>query len=162
MTTSPLLTHVVYFIRNRQIFVSLINKGHNLTILSPDIDKESTPNLHYIWSEKVYSTLYNGSDAINIMDMADENAVMSFHKWALLSCKGFFESDGFQRLLNYPDDFKFDLALVDFNCGLCLYSVFYTNSTIRLLWVCPPSVFHRMSMIMLADIGNQLTSHTMI
>lgn len=57
------------------------------------------------------------------MDLANDNAisgVISFHKWALVACKGFFESNGFSTLMNYPDDFKFELALVDFNCGPCL------------------------------------------
>lgn len=132
-----------YIFRNRQVFVALAKRGHNLTILTPDIDKQLTPNLHYIWAEKAYSTLYNGSDALNIMDMANENAfsaVMSFHKWGLQACQGFFNSDGFRTLLNYPNDFKFDLVLVDFNCGPCLLGFLHKFNYPPVVGLCPFSV----------------------
>lgn len=109
--------------RNRNIFYNLAAKGHNLTILSADIDKESTPGIHYIWAEEVYSHMFNGSDAINIMDLTDESpyqGVLSFIEFLTASCPGFYKSKGFQTLLNYPDDFKFDLVLVDYSCEPCL------------------------------------------
>lgn len=109
--------------RNRNIFYKLAAKGHNLTILSPDVDKENTSGVHYIWAEKVYSTLYNGSKAIDIKDMANQSsyqAVLSFHGWMRASCQGYNKSKGFQTLLNYPNDFKFDLVIVDYTCEPCL------------------------------------------
>ncbi|KAG4070514.1 hypothetical protein HA402_012304 [Bradysia odoriphaga] len=108
---------------NRNIFYKLAANGHNLTILSPDVDREVTPGVHYIWAEKVYSNLYNGSDAINIIDMADESpyeTIVTFYGWGITSCEGYYKSKGFQTLLDYPDDFKFDLILVDYTCEPCL------------------------------------------
>ncbi|XP_037039722.1 UDP-glucosyltransferase 2-like isoform X1 [Bradysia coprophila] len=108
---------------NRNVFYRLAASGHNLTILSADVDREKTPGVHYIWAEKVYSSLYNGSEAINIMDMADESpykAVVSFYGWVQASCEGYYKSKGFQTLLDYPDNFKFDLILVDYSCEPCL------------------------------------------
>lgn len=109
--------------RNRNIFFKLAAKGHNLTILSSDIDQGTTPGIHYIWAEKVYSTLYNGSNAIVLTDMIEESpyeGVLSFYGWCAASCQGFYQSTGFQTLLNYPNDFKFDLVLVDYTSGPCL------------------------------------------
>lgn len=94
-----------------------------MTVLSADIDKEYTPGLHYIWAEKVYSHLYNGSEAINIMDMAGENAysaISTFYNWVEASCQGYYKSKGFQTLLDYPDDFKFDFVIIDFTTEPCL------------------------------------------
>lgn len=110
--------------RNRNIVLELAKKGHNLTILSPDIDKEKIPNVHYLWAEKAYSTLYNGTDSVNILDLSHENPFSSIVSvwgvWGYLACKGLVTSDGFATLLNYPDNFKFDLVLFDFTCGPCL------------------------------------------
>ncbi|KAJ6633292.1 UDP-glucosyltransferase 2 [Pseudolycoriella hygida] len=108
---------------NRKIFYNLAAKGHNLTILSSDTDIDIVPGVHYIWAEKVYSHLYNGSSAINIMDMADDTtfeAVESFYQLLVASCGGYYKSQGFQTLLNYPNDFKFDLVLVDYTFEPCL------------------------------------------
>lgn len=33
---------------------------------------------------------------------------------------GMVTTTGFQTLLNYPDDFKFDVVLYDYTCGPCL------------------------------------------
>lgn len=110
---------------NRQIYLALAKKGHNLTIFSPDVDKEQTPNIHYIWAEKTYSTIYNeSSDSVNIMDLANQNPFVSVYTiwsgWGDLACRGVLKSDGFQQLLNYPDDFKFNLVLFDFLIGPCI------------------------------------------
>lgn len=94
-----------------------------MTIFSPDIDSEKTPNLHYIWADKTYSTIYNGSQGMSIMDWANENsfsAVVTLWDFADVTCKGFLRSDGFKTLMNYPDNFKFDLVLFDYTLGPCL------------------------------------------
>ncbi len=109
--------------RNRNIFYKLAAKGHNLTILSPDIDKEQTSGLHYIWAERVYSYLYNGSKAINLIDMVDDSpyeGVLAFRNWITAACRGYYKSKGFQTLLDYPDNFKFDLVLVVYTSEPCL------------------------------------------
>ncbi|XP_037040047.1 UDP-glucosyltransferase 2-like isoform X4 [Bradysia coprophila] len=108
---------------NRNIFYKLAARGHNLTILSADVDRDATPGVHYIWAEEVYSHLYNGSRGFNLMDMTKEGPfeeLLSFYGWLRRSCEGYYKSKGFQTLLDYPDDFKFDLILVDYSCEPCL------------------------------------------
>lgn len=110
---------------NRQIFLALAKKGHNLTIFSPDIDKEKTPNLHYIWAERAYSTIYNESeDSLNIMELAHQNPFVAVTSlwggFGELACRGILNSNGFKQLMNYPDNFKFDLVLFDMTTGPCV------------------------------------------
>lgn len=113
----------MFVCRNRNIFFKLAAKGHNLTILSSDVDEATTPGLHYIWAEKVYSHLYNGSEAFDLMDFSTGGpyqGVVTFYNWIKFGCAGFYMSEGLKTLLNYPDDFKFDLILVDYTCEPCL------------------------------------------
>lgn len=109
-----------YFSRNRNIYLGLVGKGHNLTVLSPDIDEISTPNLHYLWSEKVYEALYDGPNPLNITELVDltgVTAIPSMWEFCQKNAEATFNSSGFKALLNYPDGFKFDLVLFDFSCG---------------------------------------------
>lgn len=109
--------------RNKVIFNSLVAKGHNLTILSPDIDDDYLPGLNYILAEKVYETIYNATSSVNIMEHINMDfitAIISFYGYGNTSCTGFYVSQGFLTLLNYPDDFKFDLILVDYIFEPCL------------------------------------------
>ncbi len=43
------------------------NKDYNLTILSPDIENVTLPNMHYIHLEKTYEVMYNGEDGLNLI-----------------------------------------------------------------------------------------------
>lgn len=47
-------------------------------------------------------------------------ATISFYGFGNSSCTGFYVSQGFQTILNYPDDFKFDLILLDYIFEPCL------------------------------------------
>lgn len=108
-------------LRNRNVFNELAAKGHNLTILSPDIDEKPAPGIHYIWAEKVYSTLYSAFDLMEVTTEANSfESILTHYEWIYTSCQGFYQSKGFQTLLNYPDDFKFDLVLVDYTSEPCL------------------------------------------
>lgn len=62
------------------------------------------------------------------MDMAKEStlqAVFSFYTFGSVMCDGLRNSKGTQQLLDYPDDFKFDLIIHDFTCGPCLLGFFH-------------------------------------
>lgn len=39
----------------------LADKNHNLTILSSNLDENPLPNMHYIYLEKSYEVIYNGT-----------------------------------------------------------------------------------------------------
>lgn len=109
-----------HHIWNRNIYLQLVKSGHNVTVLSPDIDQDSIPNLHYLWTEKVYKEIYEGPNPLNVIDLIDLTgvaAIPSMWDFCEKNAKGTFDSNGFKTLLSYPDDFKFDLILFDFSCG---------------------------------------------
>jgi hypothetical protein len=73
----------------------LASHGHNVTILSVDIDKrpQFPNNTHYISLENVYPTLYSNSstDKNDIVQRSQETAfqsIFSFYKFGYLGCKG--------------------------------------------------------------------------
>ena len=111
-----------HHIFNRALAVGLA-KTHNVTFLSADLGKVSIPRLHYIHLEKVYEALYEGDDKLNLMEMTDPNPLKTFDgfkDYNVMSCEGNLASKGLETILNYPDDFKFDVVLHDFTCGSCL------------------------------------------
>jgi glucuronosyltransferase len=102
------------------------DKGYNLTILSTEVD-EAWPNMHYLHLEKTKEAVFGGDDAFDLTDfLAEEKpatkGIWDIYNYYFLSCRGSYKSDGFKTLLNYPDDFNFDLILTDFGIGPCLLS----------------------------------------
>lgn len=125
---------------NRALINELAEQGHNLTVLSADIDKVSHPNIHYIHLENVYSQIYSGADPLKLMDLLSENifhAVKTFYAYGKRSCEGSINSKGFQQLINYPDDFKFELAIFDFSSGPSLLGFLYKFNYPTLIAVAP-------------------------
>lgn len=46
--------------------------------------------------------------------------MIQFIELSHLTCQGAVSSNGWKQLQNYPDNFKFDLVIHDFNAGFCL------------------------------------------
>ncbi|XP_053666700.1 UDP-glucosyltransferase 2-like [Anopheles marshallii] len=113
-----------HHIWNRAIMDGLARQGHNLTILSADVETNQPDNVHYVHLEEIYPTLYSGPDSIDLLEMANENlfkSVISFYRdFVVHECAGTLKSKGLKYLMDYPDDFRFDLVLHDFTCGPCL------------------------------------------
>ncbi|XP_049297583.1 UDP-glycosyltransferase UGT5-like [Anopheles funestus] len=114
-----------HFIWIRPIVNRLGEEGHNVTVLSVNVDTSAPKNVTYIHLENSYNTLYgNGTLARNdILKRSNESplaATMSFYRFGLLGCEGAISSKGLQQLLQYPSNFRFDLLIYDFTCGPCL------------------------------------------
>lgn len=89
---------------------SLEKNGHNITALSPDVEK-STPTLTYLHLEKMYSYIYNGStdietDLFKLGEMSPMEVLKTYIDIFEGSCVGSMDSEGYQKLLDYPNDFK--------------------------------------------------------
>lgn len=94
----------------KKVTTGLVAAGHNVTVVSPGQDV-SSENLHYIYMEKVYDRVYNALDEskTDFFEIGKINPFLMFFflsDWVYNSCTGFVESDGWQILKNYPDDFK--------------------------------------------------------
>lgn len=130
----------------------LAEVGHNVTVLSVNVDSAAPANVTYIHLENSYNTLYgNGTLARNdILKRSNEMAMaatVSFYKFGLLGCEGrqrsrptrlsvtlltlflsfagAITSKGLQHLLQYPPDFRFDLVIYDFTCGPCVLALLH-------------------------------------
>lgn len=108
---------------NRVLIQGLAEKGYNITMVSVDNDKNPKPNIHYIYLEKVYETIYTGDESSVLLDMADQRAIEALYgvyEWCDASCDGILKSNGLDVIMNYPNDFKLDAIIYDFTCGPCL------------------------------------------
>lgn len=93
---------------NRVLIRGLAAKGHNITMVSVDNDKSPQANIHYIFMEATYYTLYGGQDSVDLLKMADQKSVSALggvYKWCDLNCDGVLNSKGLDIILNYPNDF---------------------------------------------------------
>ncbi|XP_063703722.1 UDP-glucosyltransferase 2-like [Culicoides brevitarsis] len=101
---------------NRNLYVEMAKRGHNVTVLSVDKDKEPTKNLHYILMEGVYEALHDSNEAVDLIEFAklsEWGAFEAFWHWCSFNSRLTAASKGIQTLLNYPDNFKFDLIVDD-------------------------------------------------
>ncbi|XP_055607049.1 UDP-glucosyltransferase 2-like [Uranotaenia lowii] len=117
-----------HHIWNRALMEALAKQGHNLTIVSPDMETTQKPNITYIYLEKVYQAVHEGDSAVDFYEMAQQNMFLStvtFYDYGMGMCEGIMKSKGLDIILNYPNDFKFDLVLYDFSCGPCLMGLYH-------------------------------------
>lgn len=108
---------------NRVLARGLAAKGYNITMVSVDDDKSPHPNIHYVFLEATYDTIYGEHGSFDLLELADEKGltgIAGVYEWCELCCDGILKSKGLDIILNYPDDFKFDAVLYDFTCGPCL------------------------------------------
>lgn len=113
-----------HFIWVRPIVNELAAKGHNVTVFSVNVDPDPPTNVTYIHLENTYNILYGNVNASNdIMKRSMDSpfeAVMSAYKFGTLACIGCTTSQGFKTLLNYPDNFRFDVIIYDCTAGPCI------------------------------------------
>jgi glucuronosyltransferase len=120
-----------HHIWNSALARGLASAGHNVTFLSTDPPKTATKNLHYIVIENGYEILdkllnsdHDDYDIIKHSQEINKNkfkAATFLVEYAIKSCEAMVSSpSGLDKLLAYPDDFKFDVVINDFTCGSCL------------------------------------------
>lgn len=111
-----------HFIWCKSILNALHDRGHNVTALSGDVE-ESRGNMTYLHLDQMYSTIYNDTDEVDFFEYGKLSPAGLFKLYAEISekaCIGSVNSKGYKRLLAYPDNFKFDLIIVDFTMGPCV------------------------------------------
>ncbi|CRK94736.1 CLUMA_CG008236, isoform A, partial [Clunio marinus] len=117
-SVSPQLPLIMF----RSILNALHERGHNVTALTPDVEA-SVPNLTYLHLEKIYPAIYNGTERPNFFEWSKLSKIefmFMILKFNKLSCSSAMDSKGYERLLAYPNEFKFDLVIYDNIGGPCL------------------------------------------
>jgi glucuronosyltransferase len=82
-----------HFIWNHAIIEELAQHGHNLTVVSANVDKQNQypDNVHYILLEAVYSKLYGGANAFDLMEFSENYAlpaIVKIYDWKVTVCEG--------------------------------------------------------------------------
>ncbi|XP_055915056.1 UDP-glycosyltransferase UGT5-like [Eupeodes corollae] len=112
-----------HHIWNSVLMHRLAELGHNVTILSVDVPKPNDkipPNVTYIHMEKGYSIYKEGDAKVDINDFIKAGpfkGIKVFNDAIITLVDLLCSSKGLQTLLNYPDDFKFDLVIHDYSNG---------------------------------------------
>lgn len=91
-------------------------------MLSVNVDENPPENIHYIHMEGVYEYMYDelGVDLVAAAYDSPLEAVDVLWGFSAAACSGIRRANGWKTLLNYPDDFKFDLVLYDYTLGPCV------------------------------------------
>ncbi|KAJ6646109.1 UDP-glucosyltransferase 2 [Pseudolycoriella hygida] len=117
----PSPSHHLWF---RYVTSALISRGHNITVVSSEVDTINVSNLHQIHMEKVRNNVFNRSevqlDLIGMGEMHPFLQIIGNVIYATKTCEGFTISKGWQHLQNYPDSFQFHLVIHDFPASSCL------------------------------------------
>lgn len=134
------LTAYSHHLWNSVLFNELANKGHNVTILSVDLPKytqDIPPNVTYIHLEKAYDVLIQSSTKKDILRTMGLAAISPIYKWSVDSTQGILESRGWNTLMDYPDNFKFDLIIFDYTIGNCLLGFVHKFNNPPLIGISP-------------------------
>ncbi len=96
--------------------------GHNVTVISTDLDPNPPANVTYIHLDGVYEYMYEEEevDLVSMGYMSPVEAIEPIYSFSWISCEGIKRASGLQTLLNYPKSFKFDLIIYDYTLGPCL------------------------------------------
>lgn len=116
-----------HFIWHKALINGLAARGHNVTALSVDIEGSSSPNVSYIQLEGVYEGLneemHLGAEMFEMGEMNPFAAVGMFNRYVTVSCELTLETKGLRQLLDYSNEFKFDVIISEYLNGPCLSAV---------------------------------------
>ncbi|XP_001663064.2 UDP-glucuronosyltransferase 2B18-like [Aedes aegypti] len=111
----------------RPLMNGLAERGHNVTVVSPDIEKNPPKNVTYIHLENIYDEMYNTSNRQMLdffeMHKSPMSILRMLDEFTIVCCKAGIKSKGFKQLMSYPENFKFDLFMSDYMFGPCFASL---------------------------------------
>lgn len=129
---------------NNVLAQELAKVGHNVTFLSlhsPSADK--IENFHHIFIENVYELAFSEYSKTEyrpdyLSTQTDREKIQEVIKYCYIGCKSILNSlKGLDIILNYPDNFKFDLIISDFTCGPCFLPLMHKFNYPSLIGVTP-------------------------
>jgi glucuronosyltransferase len=123
--------------------LALVARGHQVTVLSPDPEKQPIANHTDIVIEKAYEKLADSEFHYENMSTSTflENSLIWFH-WGQENCEFGMASKGAQKLMAMKDKEKFDIIIIDLTieeCFLLFVSIFGNPPVIAITsYVSPP------------------------
>lgn len=112
---------------NRVLAMKLASIGYNVTFLTLEKPKVEMENLHYLVIEGAFQAFYEVEN-FNLLAEAKintENKIKSASSmmvdFVTKGCRAVMKGKhGIEKILSYPDNFKFDIVVNDFSAGPCL------------------------------------------
>lgn len=106
---------------NNVLIEGLVQRGHNLTILSVENERSRT-NVTFIYMENVYESLseFYSKKPWSLTPKFSITAIKEHHQLNNFISRKMFETKGLRQLANYPKSFKFDAVVFDFTLGQSL------------------------------------------
>jgi hypothetical protein len=132
-----------HHIWNRALILALAARGHQVTVLSPDPEKQPVANHTDFVIEKAYERIKDSSFNYEIMSTQTpiDNALTWFH-WGQDACDFGMASEGAQKLMALQGKETFDLIIIDLTleeCFLGFVPVFGNPPVIAITaYVSPP------------------------
>ncbi|KAJ9581435.1 hypothetical protein L9F63_023367, partial [Diploptera punctata] len=109
-----------HFIFSKSLARALAARGHQVTVLSPDVDKgPAIPNLKYILIDGVYDEIREAFDYEESFHGGVVNDVNMMLDWVSYSCEKCFQSKNIQEFLKSSSSEKFDLIITEAAFGEC-------------------------------------------
>ncbi|PSN57998.1 hypothetical protein C0J52_08095 [Blattella germanica] len=132
-----------HHIMNRALYIALITRGHQLTVITPDAEKQKLPNLTEYLIEGVYEKIHESE--FDYADMSSlnhlENSITWF-EWGEMVCGHSLDSKAVDKLLELKDKERFDLVIIDMTfqeCFLALVPLFNSPPVIAITaYISPP------------------------
>uniref|UniRef100_A0A182Q970 UDP-glycosyltransferases domain-containing protein n=1 Tax=Anopheles farauti TaxID=69004 RepID=A0A182Q970_9DIPT len=122
LTPVPSPSHHIW---NRVWIEALAARGHNLTVVSADVERTVKPNITYIHLEHAYSDLHGELDLLAMAGRGALSGIRDLYTWGTAMCRGVLRSKGLEVIRSYPDEFRFDLVVADITCGPCLFPLLH-------------------------------------
>ncbi|GLH09947.1 Uncharacterized protein GBIM_14958 [Gryllus bimaculatus] len=121
---------VLYTLASRSVHIwhtplltALANKGHNLTVISPDAQKTPVPNLTDLQVDGMYEGLTDQYAREDLTESSTFYWIAETFAYFENACSFVLKSDRIKQLLDYPPDFKFDLVLIEPVGSECLLGI---------------------------------------
>lgn len=129
---------------NNVLAQELARVGHNVTFLSLHPEPaDKIENFHHIFIENVYELAFSEYSETEyspdyLSNQSDREKVLEVSRFCYIGCKSIFKSPkGLDIILNYPENFKFDLVISDFTCGPCFLPLLHKFNYPSLIGVTP-------------------------
>ncbi|KAL7028605.1 hypothetical protein ACKWTF_005918 [Chironomus riparius] len=121
-----------HHIFNSALARALAARGHNVTFISADLVKNPPENLHYIHMEYQYQMMDDFMPGVDVatffkefINMGRLTNMIMMSGFGYEVCTELTKNKGFSVIMNYPDDFKFDLMIYDYTMLPCMLGLLH-------------------------------------
>ncbi|KAK7865281.1 hypothetical protein R5R35_012577 [Gryllus longicercus] len=115
--TTPTPSHHIW---SSPLVEALAARGHNLTVLSPTPLKPPRANVTDIVIEGSLEYTDADTDYHALTQISTLEWIRTTMEWYANSCNYSLSTKGVRQLFDYPDDFRFDLIVIEGSGGECL------------------------------------------